>query len=359
MNNQSEKVKISDIAKKARVSAGTVDRVIHNRGEVAPKTREKVLKIIKEMKYQPDIVASTLASKKTIKIAAILPLADKNNPFWEMPDKGLMSGWDEIRHFGVQLEKFNFIYHEKESFEKQFRSALDYNPDGLILAPIFPVETLSYIGETEKRSIPIVFLNTSVEKANKVAFIGQDSMQSGRVGAHLLNLILDATDNVLVLNMINVKSANAHILSRQKGFSDFFSQLKQKRNVASITLQTEDYQDIFKLIQQKIENKEVKNRKTGIFVTNSKVFRVADVIEKYKIKNVLLAGYDLLPENIDHLRKGNIQFLIGQKPHEQGYKSLVSLFNAIVMKKEVETDQFLPIDIITKENLDFYLNHKK
>ncbi|WP_234408903.1 LacI family DNA-binding transcriptional regulator [Marinilabilia salmonicolor] len=45
-------VRIKDIAEKANVSIGTVDRVLHNRGEVAKKTKEKVLTIAKEMNYQ-------------------------------------------------------------------------------------------------------------------------------------------------------------------------------------------------------------------------------------------------------------------------------------------------------------------
>ncbi|MFW5758405.1 MAG: substrate-binding domain-containing protein, partial [Bacteroidota bacterium] len=97
----------------------------------------------------------------------------------------------------------------------------------------------------------------------------------------------------------------------------------------------------------------------GVFVTNSKVFLVADFFEKNNIRNVQLIGYDLLDSNIDHLKKGNIRFLIGQKPVDQGYKSLMTLFNALFMKKKIQQDQYLPIDIITKENLDFYLHHKK
>ena len=34
-----------DIAKKANVSIGTVDRVLHNRGEVSESTKNKILKI--------------------------------------------------------------------------------------------------------------------------------------------------------------------------------------------------------------------------------------------------------------------------------------------------------------------------
>ena len=61
-------IRILDIAKKAGVSIGTVDRVLHQRGEVSEETREKILKIIREFDYRPNILASTLASKKIINL---------------------------------------------------------------------------------------------------------------------------------------------------------------------------------------------------------------------------------------------------------------------------------------------------
>ena len=42
------KIRIKDIAEIASVSIGTVDRVIHNRGEVSEVTREKILKLLQE-----------------------------------------------------------------------------------------------------------------------------------------------------------------------------------------------------------------------------------------------------------------------------------------------------------------------
>ena len=59
-----DKIRIKDIAALAGVSTGTVDRVLHNRGEVSQKSREKIEKILTELNYQPNIYATALASKK-------------------------------------------------------------------------------------------------------------------------------------------------------------------------------------------------------------------------------------------------------------------------------------------------------
>ena len=57
---------ISDIAILAKVSTGTVDRVIHNRGGVSEKTKIIVNDIIKKNNFKINSVASALAKKKRI-----------------------------------------------------------------------------------------------------------------------------------------------------------------------------------------------------------------------------------------------------------------------------------------------------
>ena len=59
--NEMAKVRIKDIAEIANVSIGTVDRVIHKRGEVSLATRERIQKLLTEYNYTPDIIASSLA----------------------------------------------------------------------------------------------------------------------------------------------------------------------------------------------------------------------------------------------------------------------------------------------------------
>ncbi|HDQ00652.1 MAG TPA: LacI family transcriptional regulator [bacterium] len=67
------RVTIYDVAKQAGVGIGTVSRVINNSPHISPKTRDKVLKVIKQLKYQPYVMAQGLARKKTNTIACIVP----------------------------------------------------------------------------------------------------------------------------------------------------------------------------------------------------------------------------------------------------------------------------------------------
>ena len=82
---------------------------------------------------------------------------------------------------------------------------------------------------------------------------------------------------------------------------------------------------------------------------------VAEYLENSKISKKLVIGYDLIEDNVDFLRKGTINFLLGQKPEEQGRNSIQALFNFIMTKKRIDKINNSPIDIIVKENVEFYL----
>jgi len=86
-------VTINDIAKKARVSHATISRVLNNSGYVKAETREKVIKVIKDMNYTPSAIARSLSRSKTNTIGVIVP--DINNLFFGEIIKGITEIADE------------------------------------------------------------------------------------------------------------------------------------------------------------------------------------------------------------------------------------------------------------------------
>jgi LacI family transcriptional regulator len=65
-------------------------------------------------------------------------------------------------------------------------------------------------------------------------------------------------------------------------------------------------------------------------------------------------GYDMVQKNADCLRQGSISFLIAQHAYMQGYYCVDALFKAIVLKSEVKAVNYMPIELLCKENVDYY-----
>ena len=78
---------IKDIAAAAGVSRGTVDRVLHGRGDVSAAVRDRVLRLAEELNYRPNRAALGLAAlKKPVRIGLLLP--SEGNPFFDEVIRG-------------------------------------------------------------------------------------------------------------------------------------------------------------------------------------------------------------------------------------------------------------------------------
>src|SRR3712207_4605829 len=104
-----EKIRIKDIAERACVSVGTVDRVLHNRPNVSPSAREKVEKALKEMNYQPNMYASALAYNKSYQIQIVLP-KHESEAYWEEIEEGARKAMEARRDFHINV---SFHYYER------------------------------------------------------------------------------------------------------------------------------------------------------------------------------------------------------------------------------------------------------
>lgn len=351
MSNNSNRIRIKDVAEKAGVSIGTVDRVLHNRGEVSASTKDKVLKIVEEMGYTPNLFAKTLSSKRSCNIAVIIPEASDNNPYWRKPLKGILQGAEEIKDFNGAVNVFTFHPTNSRSFNEQCELALADSPDGIIFNPLFKEASLEFIKSLEEKEIPYIYIDIDLEQGNNLAYFGQNAMQSGRVAAKLLSQTLELNSKILILKLANQKLISRHIRRREDGFIDFLANnnlCKCKLHSVDIDLleSGEPYISLNKLF-------EVPGKIQSVFVPNSRVFMVADYL-KTKKADIKLIGFDLIEQNVKHLKSGIIDFLIIQKPEQQGYSSVTSMFNYLVLKKPIERINYSPIDIIIKENIEYY-----
>jgi DNA-binding LacI/PurR family transcriptional regulator len=123
---------MSEVAKRSGVSIATVSRVINNSDKVNEATRIKVLKAIKDLKYQPSRVATRLRSKSvSSKLLGVL-IPDIQNPFYV----DVLRGIEDIAY------KNNYAiimcnYGQDEKKEIMYLNILKSEAiDGLIAAPV-------------------------------------------------------------------------------------------------------------------------------------------------------------------------------------------------------------------------------
>lgn len=328
---------------------------MHNRGEVAEATKKKILKIVSELNYQPNILASTLASKKSALFATLFPEPPSPDGYWNKPVVGVQKRVTELRQYGIQVQPFTFSQTDPKSFAENARKVVELKPDGVVFAPFYKKESTVFINQLKELNIPFVFIDSEIKNAGQLGYIGQNSYQSGLVSGKLLDLILPE-GNVLVIHFAKEMDNQNHLVQREKGFYDWY--FKNKRDIHQLfTLEVPDTSDE-KWMEGVVEMIRCKNIK-GIFVTNSRVFNVGRLIEKHQLFELKVIGHDLLKENVVYLKKDIVHFLICQRPEEQGYNAINKIFRYVVQKRITARENYTSIDIVTKENVDYYKEFKK
>ncbi len=348
-----KKSRIKDIARIAGVSIGTVDRVIHNRGEVAEMTRLKILSILKETNYSPNIMAQVLKSKKRFHLVSLLPAPSEDNSFWKKHPAGMTRAIEELDPFPVTLSQVTFDMQSERDFQKKAAAALGLKPEGVLLAPIFKSESTVFCSQLQREGVPFVFIDEYIESTDFLAYIGENIFSSGRVAGQLTDMITPEKSDILVVTIArNIRNVH-HLANRTEGFLSYFSNSSgNKGKKIILNIHTPSSADI----KDAMDKAFLENPGIGsVFITGSRAYLIALYLEKRGLKSINLVGYDLLDPNVGFLKSGTIKFLIGQRPEEQTYKGIKKLFEFLSQHKIPDKFEYLPVDIVTSENVDFLL----
>lgn len=171
---------IYDIAREAGVSATTVSKVINNKGRISEKTRKKILSIIEELHYQPNVLASAMKGKSTYTIALLIP--DMANPVYSEYLK-------HIEEYG-QEHGFSVVMcstggsPEKEA--KHIALLRQKHVDGFIIASVFKNEVA--LKQLMEEKIPLVFFSLQRPELPVASVAGDDYLGGYIATEHLLSL---------------------------------------------------------------------------------------------------------------------------------------------------------------------------
>lgn len=121
------RVTMADVAREAGVSTMTVSRVVNDKGEISPATRQRVLRIIDELDYRPSAIARGLATQRTGTLGLVVP--DIANPFFSDLARGAE---DKAYAAGYSI----FLCNTKEDPQREvstLESLAEKRVDGLLV----------------------------------------------------------------------------------------------------------------------------------------------------------------------------------------------------------------------------------
>ena len=185
MENKSRKRRqatLSDIAETVGVTPMTVSRVINSNGYVSDKTREKVLKAVKEMNYRRNGLARNLKRQSTETVGLVL--GDISNPYSTELARAVR---ETLLNNGFNL----FICISEHSAKEDivaFESLANHSVDGIIVATRSNEGGDKYLRGIVESSIPVVVIGRDFQHED-VDFVSPDNLRGGfEATQHLIDL---------------------------------------------------------------------------------------------------------------------------------------------------------------------------
>jgi DNA-binding LacI/PurR family transcriptional regulator len=173
----SERLKISDVARRASVSPATVSRVLNGDPRVGEGYRSRVLRAVEELDYRPNVLARNLRRQRTATIGVIVP--DIENPhFGEM----VRAVEDQAFDAGYRV----LVCNTDEKAEKQrayLEALIDERVLGVIICPSDPGD--EQISRLLGLRIPVVACDREVNDPRVDAVLA-DNVKALRIGTGLL-----------------------------------------------------------------------------------------------------------------------------------------------------------------------------
>jgi LacI family transcriptional regulator, gluconate utilization system Gnt-I transcriptional repressor len=205
-------VKIDDVARLAKVGAGTVSRVLNGSKNVSEETRQRVQACIQELGYLPNLVARGLAANRTGMVSAVIPAIG-----YTQHAEVIQGLSDILQENGIRL----MIGHCGYSLEREEQIVTDFlerRPDAFYLTGSWHTpETRRLLGNS---GIPVVEC-TNLTRNPIDCVVGYDNFEGARQVTHLLHG--RGHRNIAVVT--SARDANDRVEDRLKGYLASCSEL--------------------------------------------------------------------------------------------------------------------------------------
>ncbi|MCF0202203.1 MAG: LacI family DNA-binding transcriptional regulator [Bacteroidaceae bacterium] len=346
------KIRIKDIAEMSGVSVGTVDRVLHDRPNVSPDARKKVEEVLAKINFKPNIYASALAYNKDYTFYVILP-EHSSEAYWSEIEEGVKKAVEHRNDFNINVEILYYKRYESEDFISKCTACIEAKPSAVVLVPTFPEITKTFTDKLHASNIPLILLDSYIPELNPLSFFGQDSFSSGYFAAKMLMLLASDDKRIAIVKQKkDGKVSSRQQENREIGFRNYMRSHFPNVEILELDLpldvSNEQYSELLEAFFD--EHEDIHH----CITLSSKAYLVGEFLLQTRRSDVKIMGYDMVPRNAECLRKGSISFLIAQHAFMQGFHAIDSLFKYLAFKQEVKSVNYMPIELLSKENVDFY-----
>lgn len=320
-------ITIKELAKRAGVSRGTVDRVLNGRPGVKPETEARVRALMDQLGYHPDQTGRMLAARrKKLHLAFLVPHGPEFAFFLDIlhaaRDKAA-----ELRELGVRVDFYLLRSLEPGAVERLLTEVSEAAPDGVATLPLSGHAFSAFLARMAERSVPVVFFNLDQPQSSRLCYVGCDYVRSGRVAAGLAALCAGDGGEVAVV-ACQGPTPPSHA-QRLEGFSQEirsrYPHLTLVHGGAPTVFHSGDSSGLEDLLARHPGLR-------ALYLVNMGDLSVCRAARAAAgDRPVAIIANDLIPEQREMLRDGTLSATVSQQPEVQGSVPLQILYDLLVL----------------------------
>lgn len=346
-------ITLRDIAEMLGISIGTVDRAIHNRPDVSPATRKRVLDLIEKYHYRPDSTARALSLRANPRrIGVVLIDNPAYNFFWDQVSAGVETAASQLKDSGVKV-LVRRVKNESLETAAAVDTLIAEQVDAVIFVPRNNAPARRAAEQLAEAQIPFLTLNDDLEKSARLCYVGPHSRRSGRVAGELMGRFLPSGGRVVLIQN-GVKSLDFE--NRSAGFQeklhgDFPSlSLLLTITVAGSEDEQAERNDTERLCEELLHLGAI----DGIYDASARFLPALSKLKQREssLSRTVLIGHELSEETRRYLLEGLVTATLSQDPFSQGYAAVRILAEYLRDGTPPPADRiYSRTDILLRENL--------
>lgn len=342
------KVKIKDIAARAGVSTGTVDRVLHNRGRVSGRTRKMVRQAMEELQYKPDFLARTLARKEDTLLKILIPYPYQDF-YWRIVRDGIERGLDEFAPYRLNGQIHFYDMNDSSHFDLIANEILEDSPNVVLIGSEYHSQTIKLLKKCQKKDIRCIVMNAEISSVPVLSYIGINTYAVGELVGRIVRSTRQLSSVLIVHTTANIENTT-HLKNKELGLINALEQSESPIHVEILIFGNEINTDqAISEIEDLIQTHQIDT----VYVTTSRAYQFGPALKR-SFPHLFLIGHDLIDHHIPLVHNGTIDVLIDQSGYRMGYLSVKSWVDHYVLDRTISETQYLPFNIVYPENLPYY-----
>ena len=343
----SKRVTIYSIAKELGISIATVNRAIYNKPQVSESTKQRVLAAAKEMGFQPNTLARSLA-RPPIRLAVV---AFSSFPvFHNSFLTGVRATMEELRDYNVSVDCFDYdqgsSYTEKGAvfLRETYEQILREHYDGVLVC----AKETEYSQTLCENGIQVATAINDIPPSKRSFCVRYNGRVAGSVAAELMWHYGNPSRPVYIASAgdseYSIHSETIHGFMNQLSVTP----LPQVQIYNHFDDPTLAYTETLRVLDECPEL-------GGIYVNSFNSLGVIQAVVEHGLAGkICLITSDIYDELREYIRDGVVSASLFQNQYQQGKTALRLLYHHIADKQAVPDTIMVEPQIILRSNLEMF-----